>query len=255
MEVRLGTSGWQYKHWRERFYPAGVPQRAWLPFYAERFDTVELNNSFYRLPERDQFERWAEAVPDAFEFAVKASRYLTHIRLLTEPEDPVRRLMDAAEGLGEHLGPILVQLPPRLQFEPDRLAATLRAFPRQMRVAVEFRHKTWFVDETRTILEKHAAALCLADRRGPISPVWATTDWTYLRFHAGRGRPRGGYGDQALEGWAERLAGLEIDSAYVYFNNDWLGLALRDAVTFARFAARRGFDVSRTPDARSIEAG
>jgi uncharacterized protein YecE (DUF72 family) len=232
-----------------------MPQRTWLPFYAERFATVELNNSFYRLPQRDQFERWAKTVPEDFDFAVKASRYLTHIRLLAEPEDPVRRLMEAAEGLGERLGPILVQLPPRLHFDPDRLTATLRAFPVDTRVAVEFRHRSWFVHDTRAILERHEAALCMADRRGPITPFWTTTDWTYVRFHSGRGMPRGGYGDQALEGWAERVAALEVKTAYVYFNNDWLGLALRDAVKFARFAAECGPDVSRTPDARSIEAG
>lgn len=251
MRVRIGTSGWQYPHWRRRFYPADVPTREWLAFYVDRFDTVELNNSFYRLPDREQFARWAAAVPERFEFAVKASRYLTHGRRLVEPEEPVRRLMDAASGLGARLGPILLQLPPDLHFEPERLDGTLAAFPERARIAVEFRHDTWSTDRTRRILERHGAALCLADRRRPVTPLWATTDWTYLRLHGGRATPRPGYGPDALRAWIERLQSLShegVGSAFVYFNNDHGAMALRDAVVLARIAAAAGLEVSRVPD-------
>ncbi len=256
MRLLVGTSGWQYAHWRRRFYPPGLPQRAWLPFYTTRFDSVELNNSFYRLPERESFEHWAESAPPGFVFAVKASRFLTHVKRLRDPDEPVERLMRAAHGLGPALGPVLLQLPPQMRLDAERLDATLAAFPRATRVAVECRHPSWFVDATRRVLEARGAALCLADRRGPRTPVWATTDWAYLRFHEGRAQAWPGYGRSALATWLERLAGLDgVEMTYAYFNNDPGAMALRDAVVFARLAHRAGLNVSRTPDPRSIETG
>ena len=258
MRLIVGTSGWQYPHWRRRFYPDGLPQRAWLPYYAARFGSVELNNSFYRLPDRERFEHWAAGVPDGFVFALKASRYLTHVRRLVDPAEPVRRLSEAAAGLGDRLGPILLQLPPDLPFEPDRLDDTLGAFADGIEVAVEFRHPGWWTDRTRAILEHHAAALCLADRRGPVTPAWATTDWSYLRLHGGRATPRPGYGRAALEAWAGRLASLSdegLERAYVYFNNDHGALALRDAIGLARSARRAGLDVTRVPAPAEVRVG
>jgi uncharacterized protein YecE (DUF72 family) len=166
----------------------------------------------------------------------------------------VQRFLDRAAGLGNKLGPVLIQLPPQLRADHDRLAATLERFPRDIRVAVEFRHRTWFTDETRKLLERHGAALCLADRRGLLTPLWRTTDWTYLRFHEGRASPRPCYGRASLRTWVERLRdgwghGVE---AWVYFNNDPRGCAPRDAARFGGLAARAGLQPSRTPPTRTI---
>jgi uncharacterized protein YecE (DUF72 family) len=250
MTAYIGTSGWQYRDWKERFYPQSTPQRAWLEFYAERFVTVESNNAFYRLPERATFEQWAARTPDDFVMAVKMSRYLTHIRRLRNAAEPVARFLERSEGLGSKLGPVLLQLPPTLKSDLGALDDTLRNFPRSVRVAVEFRHDTWFNDETRALLESHGAALCLADRGSrPVSPLWRTADWTYLRFHAGLAEPQPCYGRSSLGTWARRIAdgwGDRAD-AFVYFNNDTLGCALRDARVFAREAERAGLNPTRVP--------
>ena len=250
MPLYIGTSGWQYRHWRETFYPRGVAQTKWLEFYAERFDTVESNAAFYRLPEGSTFSAWADRTPDDFVMSVKASRYLTHILRLTEPEEPVKRLMDRSSELGKKLGPILIQLPPTLGLELDRLRRTLDAFPNGVRVAVEFRHKSWFVDEVQRELTDRGVALCLADRRGPITPIWRTADWTYIRFHVGRSTPRPCYDEDALDSWISRLTNTWTadEDAYVYFNNDHRACALRDAIVFARLAHRAGRKPTSVPD-------
>jgi uncharacterized protein YecE (DUF72 family) len=250
----VGTSGWQYRHWRETFYPKGVPQRVWLEFFAERFATVESNAAFYRLPEAEWFAAWADRTPADFVMAVKASRYLTHILRLNEPQEPVQMLVERASRLGTKLGPILIQLPPSLHLEFERLAATLAAFPSDWRVAVEFRHASWYTDEVRALLEKHGAALCLADRRRPLTPLWRTADWGYVRFHGGLARPPGCYGPEALRHWVERLAGLFPGTAdvYAYFNNDYYACALRDAIVFARQARECGLEPTRVPSADEV---
>src|SRR5258706_4914532 len=187
----IGPSGWQYKDWRGRFYPRDLPQRLWLEHYAAAFATVEVNNAFYGLPERWTFEAWRDRTPDDFTIAVKASRFLTHVKRLREPREPVERLLSRAEGLGRKLGPILLQLPPSLRVDPAALEETLAAFPRGIRVAVEPRHESWWTGEVRQILEAHNAALCWADRLGrPLTPLWRTADWGYLRLHEGRANPR-----------------------------------------------------------------
>jgi uncharacterized protein YecE (DUF72 family) len=250
MPLLVGTSGWQYAHWRDVLYPTGLPQRLWLERYAECFDTVENNNAFYRLPSREVFEGWRERTPPGFLTAVKASRYLTHIKRLKDPEEPVDRLMNAAGGLGDKLGPILVQLPPTLQVEVERLDRCLRRFPDRVRVAVEPRHPSWWTDEVRDVLVRNGAALCWADRLGrPLTPLWRTADWGYLRFHEGAATPWPEYGDQALRSWVRRLAETwdDREDAYVYFNNDPGGAAVRDAARFAEFARATGRHVSRTP--------
>lgn len=234
--MRIGTSGWQYTDWRGPLYPPRLAQRHWLHHYARAFTTVENNNAFYRLPARTTFERWRDATPDDFVMAVKASRYLTHMKRLNDPAEPVARLLDAAAGLGASLGPILLQLPPTLQADPERLDACLRRFPRHIRVAVEPRHPTWWTDDVRAVLEHHRAALCWADRLGrPQTPLWRTTDWTYLRLHEGPGRTWPDYTDPALTAWIPELT----DDAYVYFNNDPHGAAVRDA--------RRLIELTRKP--------
>ena len=254
MPVWIGTSGWQYRDWRGRFYPASLPVRAWLEQYASAFATVESNNAFYRLPERATFEAWAERTPDDFVMAVKVSRFLTHIKRLAEPEEPVERFLNRARGLGTKLGPALIQLPPRFRADPERLRTTLRAFPRDVRVAVEFRHPSWFSDDVRAILEERGAALCLADRRGPRTPVWRTADWTFVRFHEGRARPRPSYGRAALATWARRIAAVwsADEDVYAYFNNDHRACAPRDAARFARQCASAGLRPTRIPSVRSV---
>jgi uncharacterized protein YecE (DUF72 family) len=255
MTVWIGTSGWQYRDWRGPVYPPGLPVGRWLESYAERFATVESNNAFYRLPERRTFEGWAERTPDDFVMAVKVSRYLTHINRLLAPAEPVERFVGRIRGLGPKLGPVLLQLPPQLRCDRDRLAATLDRFPADIRVAVEFRHESWFRDEIRELLIDRDAALCLADRRGVLGETWRTADWTYLRFHEGRARPRPSYGRAALAQWAGRLAAgwSANEDCYVYFNNDPGAAAPRDAARFARLVARLGLRPSRVPSVRSIQ--
>jgi uncharacterized protein YecE (DUF72 family) len=235
MAIRVGTSGWVYRDWRDDFYPAGVPQRLWLEHYATRFDTVEVNNAFYRLPAYEVFAKWRERLPSGFVVAVKASRFLTHVKRLAEPAEPVDRLMKAASGLGDRLGPILLQLPPSLSVDLDRLHACLAEFPAGTRVAVEPRHASWWTDDVRRLLEKHGAALAWADRKSrPVTPLWRTTDWTYLRMHEGAASPWPSYGRAALQTWADRIT----DDSYVYFNNDQHATAPRNAATFRRLAER-----------------
>lgn len=241
----MGTSGWQYRDWRGRLYPDKLPQRLWLEHFAESFATVEINNAFYRLPERATFEAWRDRTPGDFRFAVKMSRYLTHIKRLKEPAEPVERFLSRATALGDKLGPVLLQLPPTLQAAPELLDATLALFPRSVRVAVEPRHDSWWTGEVRDLLASHGAALSWADRLGrPVTPLWRTTDWVYLRLHEGRAQPWPHYGRTALGSWVDRLPAGE---AYVYFNNDPGGFAVTDATTMAGIARRRGRSVTRTP--------
>jgi uncharacterized protein YecE (DUF72 family) len=246
--ILVGTSGWQYRDWRGRFYPRDLPQRLWLEWYAAAFATVEVNNAFYRLPERHTFENWRERTPDDFVMAVKMSRFLTHIKRLRDPQEPVARFLDHAAGLGDKLGPVLLQLPPTLRADAHLLDAVLAEFPPHVKVAVEPRHESWWIPAVQDTLRRHRAALCWADRLGrPITPLWRTAGWGYLRLHEGRARPRPGYGGQALNTWLDRITdAFEADKdVYVYFNNDPGGAAIRDAVTLAGLARRRGLEVSR----------
>lgn len=244
MALLVGTSGWQYRDWRGVLYPEGLPQRAWLGRYAEEFPAVEVNNAFYRLPERSTFERWREQTPEGFVVAVKVSRYLTHIRRLAEPDEPVARLLDRAAGLGPRAGPYLLQLPPTLRATPERLDACLAAFPPGARVAVEPRHDSWWCDQVREVLARRGAALCWADRGGrPATALWRTAGWGYVRLHEGTASPRPGYGRTALGSWLDRIAGTWSTGhhdVFVFFNNDPGGAAVRNARTLMRMAARRG---------------
>lgn len=235
MPVLVGTSGWQYRDWRGRFYPERLAQGRWLEHYASRFATVESNNAFYRLPEPDTFAAWSARTPEDFVMAVKASRFLTHVKRLRDPEEPVRRFLEHAGHLGGKLGPVLLQLPPSLQADTGLLRATLERFPAGVRVAVEPRHPSWFGDRIMDLLRELGAALCLTDRARQRSPVCRTAGWTYLRFHEGTATPRPCYGRQALATWAETLAATwgSAADAYVYFNNDRGGCAVRDAAQFA----------------------
>ena len=258
MTVRIGTSGWQYRDWRGTFYPAGLPQSRWLEHYASRFATVEVNNTFYRLPPASTFQKWHDGTPADFEITLKASRYLTHVRRLRDPQEPVKLLLERAEPLGEKLGPILLQLPPNLPADPAALSETLDAFRRSTRVsariklALEPRHPSWFVDEIYDILRARDAALCLTDRRSRPGVVARTASWFYLRFHEGNASPHPCYGRQSLESWTRRLLTLWDRDAdgYVYFNNDGRACAPRDAARFARACAKVGFHAARAADPR-----
>jgi uncharacterized protein YecE (DUF72 family) len=248
--VIIGTSGWQYRDWRGLFYPPKLPQRLWLEHYQEFYATVESNNAFYRLPERATFEKWRERTPPDFRWAVKASRFLTHIKRLREPEEPVGRLMERAAGLGTKLDTILLQLPPTLKADGDLLRECLAQFPPGTRVAVEPRHVSWWTDEIRALLERYGAALCWADREEqPIAPLWRTTDWAYLRFHTGAGNWR--YRPETLQLWADRLAATWApdEDVLVYFNNDPGGAATIDSVVFADAVRRTGRTTTRVPTA------
>ena len=242
--VHVGASGWQYRDWRGTLYPPGLPQTEWLPRYADVFETVEVNNSFYRLPERETFERWCRQTPSGFVMAVKASRYLTHIRRLRDATEPLRLLWERALGLGPRLGPVLFQLPPRFPAEPARLADLLRELPSGMRAAFEFRDPSWHTTEVHGMLDRVGCALVWPDRPG-VRPTWPLTGgWGYVRFHQGRAVAPG-YDRRKLRRWAERIAGLEATEVFVYFNNDTGGAAIRDAIALRDLLGEGRIPVAR----------
>jgi uncharacterized protein YecE (DUF72 family) len=231
--VHVGCSGWVYPHWRELFYPKGVPQREWLSYYAEQFDTVEINNTFYRLPSPSAVEGWVEHSPPGFTFAVKVSRYLTHIKRLTMVEQGTKRFYEPLEALtrSEKLGPLLWQFPPNFHRDRDRLAEALSQLP-PGRHAFEFRHESWFDDDVYSLLSEHGVALVVGHERSRwvSTPLIRTTDWTYVRLHYGSRGRHGNYSDAEISTWAHRLSQWRRDTEiYVYFNNDWQGYAIRNA--------------------------
>jgi uncharacterized protein YecE (DUF72 family) len=248
--VFVGTSGWQYASWRGALYPPRLPQRQWLAAYAEAFATVEVNNTFYRLPEASTFDAWRAGTPQDFVFVVKMSRFLTHVKRLREARPAIERFMERARHLEGKLGPLLLQLPPTLHADVQGLTETLDAMPARQRVAIEFRHDSWFTPEVQSLLEQRGVALCLADRGSkPVTPLWRTAGWGYLRMHEGRAHPHPRYGRAALESWADCIAELWPRSAdvYVFFNNDSNACAPGDASRFATAMTRRGYHPSRVP--------
>jgi uncharacterized protein YecE (DUF72 family) len=253
----IGTSGWQYRDWRGDFYPAGVPTSRWLEHYATVFPAVENNATFYRLPAPETFASWRDRTPAGFVMVVKASRYLTHVRRLKDPAEPIARLMGSASRLGDRLGGVLVQLPPNMPADAGALDECLRGFaefrqPGPVRVAVEFRHTSWWTDQTRDILARYNAALCWADSgQEAQSPLWRTADWGYLRMHQGDGSPWPRYEQSALRRWVKKVAATwqHDEDVFVFFNNDQGGAAPRDATAFAATARRAGQRVYMTPEA------
>jgi uncharacterized protein YecE (DUF72 family) len=228
--ARIGCSGWQYKHWRGDFYPDKLPQHRWLAYYAARFNTVEINNTFYRLPEAAVFSKWEEQAPPGFLYAVKASRFLTHMKKLKDPEEPIDRFLQRARDLHATLGPVLFQLPPRWPLNIERLRGFLTALPPRYRYVIEFREPSWYADEVYALLERHRVALCLHDMSGSISGKLVVGPFVYVRFH-GVEKYSGSYADRTLDEWADWLsdrmkAGIPV---YAYFNNDTGGHAPRDA--------------------------
>ena len=183
MSVLVGTSGWQYDDWRDVFYPHAAPRPAWLAYYSAKFATVEVNNTFYRLPEAETFRRWAAETPDGFVVAVKVSRYLSHIKRLADPEEPIARFVERAIALGPRLGP------PSFTRDDNRLGRVLEHWPANLRLTIEFRHRSWFDNDVFALLAAHDVALCLTDRRGPREPLVATAPWGYVRLHHGTAAP------------------------------------------------------------------
>ena len=234
-KVRVGCSGFVYKHWRGGvFYPEKWPVRRELEFYATQFETVELNNPFYHLPPRSTFEKWKAGTPAGFDFAVKASRLITHLKRLHDCGEALDLFLDHAAGLGRKLGPILFQFPARWDLHLDRLRAFLPLLPRRLSFAFEFRHASWFQPEVYRALEHAGAGLCLPVSPAlPEPPLVATSPLIYLRLHAGHGRD-GNFEDDELRLWARRMHGLmrQAQQGYAFFNNDWQGLAPRNARTF-----------------------
>ena len=230
--IRIGCSGWQYKHWRGDFYPADLPTSRWFAHYALSFDTVEINNSFYRLPPPETFAKWREQAPSRFLYAVKASRFLTHMKKLKDPEDPLARFFENARQLAARLGPVLYQLPPRWPLNLERLEIFLRALPRGYRHTVEFREPSWYDERVYELLRRYNVALCLHDMQGSASGKLVVGPFIYVRFHFGTKKYGGGYSDDRLDDWAEWLAARAADRLHVfaYFNNDTGGHAPRDAV-------------------------
>jgi len=243
MAVLVGTSGWQYDEWRGRFYPSDVSNRAWLGYFASRFPTVEVNNSFYRLPTAETFARWREETPAGFVVAVKASRFITHIRRMRDCRDPVELLWTRARKLGPRLGPVLFQLPPRFPPDHELLDRFLRVLPSGMRAAFEFRDPSWWTEDVLRTLDGAGAAFVLADRPGARVADVVTGGWAYMRFHQGRER-HPGYTREKLRRWSRRISALPAEDVFVYFNNDTGGAAVRDAATLTGMLRRR--------DARTI---
>jgi uncharacterized protein YecE (DUF72 family) len=232
--VRIGCSGWNYASWKDEFY-AGRPARAWLEHYAEHFDTVEVNTTFYRLPNRDAVANWERTAPPDFLFTIKASRYLTHIKRLLELGPGLARFYERLEPLlaSPKMGPILWQLPPTFKRDDGRLASALERLPSGQRHCFEFRHPSWFTAEVYDLLRRHGAALVIGDRPEvhAFQTEVFTADWTLVRFHYGSRGRRGNYSERELREWAARFeewrAGVEI---FAYFNNDWEVFAVRNAL-------------------------
>jgi uncharacterized protein YecE (DUF72 family) len=253
-QLRIGCSGWQYRHWRGNFYPADLPQKKWFAHYARTFDTVEVNNSFYRLPPAETFAAWRDNAPSHFLYAVKASRFLTHMKKLKDPADPLGRFFGNARELGTTLGPVLYQLPPNFGINLERLATFLDSIPTALREAgirrrplqvIEFRDASWYDDRVYALLERHRVALCLHDMEASATERVMVGPAVYVRFHFGTSKYGGRYDDDPLADWADWLAARarEGRDVFGYFNNDTGSHAPRDAVRLRARVLERLHDV------------
>jgi uncharacterized protein YecE (DUF72 family) len=233
-EIRIGTSGYHYKHWRGPFYPNDMSANKMLDFYSRYFDTVELNNSFYRLPTETAFDDWRQSTPANFVFAVKASRFLTHQKKLKEPERALQKFLPRASRLSNKLGPILFQLPPRWQVNPGRLESLLEALPGDLRYAFEFRDLSWIRPEIDRLLARYRAAFCIYELAGYHSPLTLTADFAYVRLHGpGLGKYQESYSKGCLRRWSKQIDNWAktLSAVYIYFDNDQAGFAARNTLT------------------------
>jgi len=233
----IGTSGWHYDHWQDRFYPKTLTKAKWLEFYASHFTTVELNNTFYRLPSETAFTTWHNSSPANFTFAVKVSRFITHIKRLKNSEEAVDNFITRAKILGEKLGPLLYQLPPNMHRNDEVLESFLSTLPQGMKHVFEFRHQSWLEDKVFEILHKHNIGFCVFDMPSVSCPLVATADFGYIRFHGSTGLYWSYYSDEELADWAKRLTNLarSLKAIYIYFNNDAEAFAVRNAITLRRY--------------------
>jgi uncharacterized protein YecE (DUF72 family) len=247
--IRIGTSGWNYDHWRGPFYPEDLSSREWLSFYARHLGSVEVNNTFYQLPRERTLRDWSDAVPSDFLFSVKASRYITHMKKLKDPKDSLEQFLARVLTLGDRLGPVLFQLPPSWKVNPERFEGFLeemrergRDLPTPLRCAFEFRDESWFSDEVLGLLRAHEAAFCIYDLGGSQSPREVTADFVYVRLHGPGGRYEGSYGTEALSEWAGAFStwtrkGIDV---YCYFDNDDSGYAAKNAIALAEMLGVAG---------------
>lgn len=236
-EYYIGTSGWHYEHWKGLFYPEGLAKANWLKFYAQHFPTVELNNSFYHLPSEKAFVNWRESSSEGFMFAVKVSRFITHIKRLKDAEEPLQNFLARAGFLQHKLGPLLYQLPPNMRRDDERLEAFLSILPSRYHHVFEFRHESWIDDNVFQTLRRYNVGLCVFDMPGFTCPVVATADFAYVRFHGSAGLYWSCYSDEELSQWAEKIAelGRGLKTVYIYFNNDAEAYAVANAKTIAQF--------------------
>jgi uncharacterized protein YecE (DUF72 family) len=241
-KIHIGTSGWSYEHWLGSFYEKGEKPKDYLAAYSQHFNTAEVNNTFYRLPSQEAVRQWRETVPKDFIFAVKASRFMTHMKKLKDPEEPIERMLGVVGELGDKLGPILVQCPPNWKKNTERLGHFLEAFPDGYRLAFEFRDPSWFDQDVYDLLSEHGAALCIYDLEGEVSPVELTAPWIYVRFHKPAGENNWRYSQDVLAKWADAFDSWSRagNTVYCYFNNDLDGAAPENAHQMLDLIDERG---------------
>jgi uncharacterized protein YecE (DUF72 family) len=237
--VHVGTSGWHYRHWRGPFYPEKLPASKMLEFYTRHFDTVELNNTFYRLPLETGLENWRTGTPPRFCFAAKGSRFITHMKKLKDPEIAIGRYFERVDLLRPKLGPIVFQLPPFWELDTERLETFLRALPKRHRYAFEFRNPTWHTEAVYKILGRHNAAFCIFEIAGFASECHITADFTYVRLHGPEGAYQGSYSHSQLQRWAATIRDWQkqLKGIYIYFDNDQAAYAVENALSLKRLLA------------------
>ncbi|TXT59888.1 MAG: hypothetical protein BAJALOKI2v1_160060 [Promethearchaeota archaeon] len=230
-QIRIGTSGWVYEHWKNTFYPNDLPQEEILNYYSKHFNTVEVNNTFYNLPNKDTVKKWRSKAPKDFLYSIKANRYITHMKNLKDPQKPIKKMISNIQYLKNNLGPILFQLSPKWHINYKRLKNFLEVLPNDYKYVFELRNKSWFIEKIFTLLRNHEVALCIHDFKGEETPIKITTDFTYLRFHGPDGQYFGSYSQKALKSWSKRIKkwikqNLDV---YIYFNNDAEANAIKNA--------------------------
>ena len=235
-KVYIGTSGWNYDHWKGPFYPADLPKNKWFEYYAGKLGTVEINNSFYQLAAANTWEKWRKAAPERFVYSVKGNRYITHMKKLKDPEEGIENLISRARLLSEHLGPVLFQLPPRWKCNPERLSHFLDHLPKDIRFTFELRDESWWNEAVYSRLRRHSAAFCIFHLAGVQSPMKVTAPFVYIRLHGPGGKYEGKYDRDTLAGWAEEISQWRAAAhdVYCYFDNDQGGFAAQNALALAQ---------------------
>ncbi len=230
-KLYIGTSGWNYNHWKKNFYPDGLKQNKWLEFYSDRLKSVEINNSFYHLPNTKTLKNWRDITPKNFIFSVKGSRYITHMKKLKAPKTSSRKFFTRVKHLKKKMGPVLFQLPPHWSYNKKRFQRFIKAMPEKYRYTFEFREKSWWNDEVLNLLKEHNAAFCIYELAGTLTPKEVTADFVYIRLHGPDGKYQGNYSKKQLSGWAGVITAWlkENKDVYVYFDNDDSGYAVKNA--------------------------